>query len=206
MSCVFILWNSNFLFTTWQLNVARNNNFQDGFCHYYTFYNDKHIFVQEIWLNSGLFYIMPWPGLFYIMLWPGLFYIMPWPGPFYVMPWPGLFYIMPWPGLFYIMPWPGPFYIMLWPDMDLECKTCISPHTISIFVVCNIITKTNMAENDFLLMLQTILLLYFEGNGKTWYKNKNKIIDEGKKVELSVIWNLNIISLMTNFLTKLKLL
>jgi hypothetical protein len=63
-----------------------------------------------------------------------------------------------------------------------------------------------MAENDFLLMLQTILLLYFEGNGKTWYKNKNKIIDEGKKVELSVIWNLNIISLMTNFLTKLKLL
>jgi hypothetical protein len=63
-----------------------------------------------------------------------------------------------------------------------------------------------MAENDFLLMLQTILLLYFEGNGKTWYNNKNKIIDEGKKVELSVIWNLNIISLMTNFLTKLKLL
>ena len=161
MSCVFVLWNSNFLFTTWQLNVARNNNFQDGFCHYYTFYNDKHIFVQEIWLNSGLFYIMPWPG---------------------------------------------PFYIMPWPDMDLECKTCISPHTISIFVVCNIITKTNMAENDFLLMLQTILLLYFEGNGKTWYKNKNKIIDEGKKVESSVIWNLNIISLMTNFLTKLKLL
>jgi hypothetical protein len=42
-------------------------------------------------------------------------------------------------------------YIMPWPDMDLECKTCISPHTISIFVVCNIITKTNMAENDFLL-------------------------------------------------------
>ena len=179
MSCVFVLWNSNFLFTTWQLNVAQNNNFQDGFCHYYTFYNDKHIFVQEIWLNSGLFYIMPWPGLFYIMLWPGLFYIMPWPGPFYIMP---------------------------WPDMDLECKTCISPHTISIFVVCNIITKTNMAENDFLLMLQTILLLYFEGNGTTWYNNKNKIIDEGKKVELSVIWNLNIISLMTNFLTKLKLL
>jgi hypothetical protein len=66
---------------------------------------------------------------------------MPWPGPFYIMPWPGLFYIMPWPGLFYIMPWPGPFYIMPWPDIDLECKTCISPHTISILLSATSLPK-----------------------------------------------------------------